>query len=148
MAMETLPDTMDLRLVDAIVETGSIGAAAAQLHVSQPSASQRLAVLERRLGVRLFERDTRGARPTPAGDAFIEPARRALRLLGEAVGSARAPEGSRISVGTIGSLAPAVFPALLSVLPGYDVREATDHGAVLATAVADGALDACVIGLA
>src|SRR4051812_43384251 len=125
--MEALPDTMDLRLVDAIAETGAISAAAAQLHLSQPSASQRLAVLERRLGVTLFERDTRGARPTTAGEAFIEPARRALQLLDEAVGAARSPQGLRLSVGTIGSLAPAVFPALLAVLPSYDVREVTNH---------------------
>jgi DNA-binding transcriptional LysR family regulator len=146
--MEVLPEVSDLKLVSAIAETGAIGAAAASLHVSQPSASQRLAVLERRLGAVLFDRDTTGARLTPAGEAFLAPARRALQLLGEAVVSARSPDGQRLSVGTIGSLAPAVFPALLTVLPESEVREATDHGAALATAVADGALDACVIGLA
>jgi DNA-binding transcriptional LysR family regulator len=146
--MSMLPDVADLLLVDAIAETGAIGAAAAQLHVSQPSASQRLAVLERRLGSVLFQRDTTGARLTPEGEAFLAPARRALLLLEEAVSAARSPYGQHLAVGTIGSLAPAVFPALVTVVPGADIREVTDHGAVLATAVADGAIDACVIGLA
>jgi DNA-binding transcriptional LysR family regulator len=145
--MEVTPGVGDCRLVAAIAETGAIGAAAAQLHVSQPSASQRLAVLERRLGATLVERDTTGARLTPAGEAFLEPARRALGLLDEAVSAARAPDAGRLSVGTIASLAPAVFAALIGVLPETEVREVTNHGAVLATAVADGALDACVIGL-
>ena len=55
--------------------------------------------------------------------------------------------GGHLSVGTIGSLAPAVFPALVTVVPDVEVREVTNHGAVLATAVADGAIDACIIGL-
>jgi DNA-binding transcriptional LysR family regulator len=146
--MDAMPDVMDLRLVDAIAETGAIGSAAAQLHMSQPSASQRLAVLERRLGTVLFERDTTGARLTHEGESFLVPARRALLLLEEAVSAARTPYGQHLAVGTIGSLAPAVFPALLTVVPDAQVREVTDHGAVLATAVADGAIDACVIGLA
>ena len=97
--MDVLPDVMDLRLVDAIGETGAIGSAAAELHMSQPSASQRLAVLERRLGAVLFERDTTGARLTAEGESFLVPARRALLLLEEAVSAARltgrAPSGGR-----------------------------------------------------
>jgi DNA-binding transcriptional LysR family regulator len=145
--MTVLPDVADVRLLDSIAVTGSIGAAAAELHVAQPSASQRLAVLERRLGISLVERDTTGARLTPAGEAFLAPARRALALLEESVVNARSPLGLHLSVGTIGSLAPTVFPALLAVLPDVEVHEVTNHGAVLARSVADGALDACVIGL-
>src|SRR6478735_3708713 len=98
---------VDLDLVAAIAETRSIGAAATRLHMTQPSASQRLAVLERRVGVLLVERDTTGARLTPAGELFAEHGRRALELVAEAVAGARAPRGLRLRVGTIGSLAPA-----------------------------------------
>src|SRR6478609_7032747 len=138
--MDVLPDVTDLLLVQAIAETGAIGSAAAQLHMSQPSASQRLAVLERRLGTVLFERDTTGARLTDHGESFLVPARRALLLLEEAVSAARAPRARHLAVGTIGSLAPAVFPALMNVVPDAVIREVTDHGAVLATAVSDGAI--------
>ncbi|HEY5785932.1 MAG TPA: LysR family transcriptional regulator [Microlunatus sp.] len=62
--------TCDLRLVAAVARLGSLGAAARELLVSQPSASQRLAALERRCGLRLFDRDNSGARPTAAGSAM------------------------------------------------------------------------------
>jgi DNA-binding transcriptional LysR family regulator len=137
----------DLRLVLAIHESGSIGGAATLLHLSQPSASQRLAVLERRVGVLLVERDTTGARLTPAGVLFAEHGGRALDLVAEAVAAARSPAGLRLSVGTIGSLAPVVFPALQRLLPDHVVEHRTDHGRPLVRAVADGALDAAVVGL-
>src|SRR3954469_15763829 len=97
-----LPDLDDLRLVVTIAETGAIGSAAAQLHVSQPSASQRLAILERRLGVTLFDRDTRGARLTAAGEELASAGTRALALVAEGVGRAQRPAGGALSVGTIG----------------------------------------------
>src|SRR3954451_17159181 len=137
----------DLRLVLAIDETGSIGGGATLLHLSQPSASQRLAVLERRLGVALVERDTTGARLTPAGLLLAEHGSRAIELVAEAVAAARSPTALRLSVGTIGSLAPVVYPALQTLFPEHLVEHRTDHGRQLVRAVADGALDAAVVGL-
>jgi UDP-glucuronate 4-epimerase len=61
------------------------------------------------------ERDTTGARLTPAGLLLAEHGRRALDLVTEAVAAARSPAGLRLSVGTIGSLAPVVYPALQSL---------------------------------
>lgn len=137
----------DVRLVLAISESGSIGAAAGRLHMTQPSASQRLAVLERRIGVALVDRDTTGARLTPAGELFVEHGRRALDLVDEAVATARSPQGLRLHVGTIGSLAPAVYPALQRELPDHELVHATAHGFQLVNAVADGSLDAAVLGV-
>jgi DNA-binding transcriptional LysR family regulator len=137
----------DLRLVLAIEDTGSIGGAATLLHISQPSASQRLAVLERRVGVELVERDTTGARLTPAGQLFAEHGGRALDLVTEAVAAARSPAALRLTVGTIGSLAPVVYPALQRLFADHVVEHRTDHGRPLVRAVADGALDAAVVGL-
>src|SRR3954468_18204449 len=137
----------DIRLELAIGETGSIGGAAGLPHASHPSASQRLSVLERRIGVGLVERDTTGARLTPAGELFAERGRRAVDLVDEAVASARSPEGMRLRVGTIGSLAPVVFPALQRVLPDHLVEYGTDHGRHLALSVSDGVLDAAVMGV-
>ena len=45
----------------AISRTGSVGTAARELRISQPSASQRLARLERTCATQLFLRDTRRA---------------------------------------------------------------------------------------
>lgn len=63
-----LPDLVSLRLLVEVVDRRSIGAAARQLGVSQPAASERLSGLERRLGVSLCTRGPTGIRPTPAGE--------------------------------------------------------------------------------
>src|SRR3954465_14615665 len=80
----------DVRLVLAVARTGSVGAAARRLRVTQPSASQRLARLERRTGLGLFDRDTQGARPTPAGAELARQADHILGHLGGALEAARA----------------------------------------------------------
>lgn len=73
---------MDLRqasYVVAVVDHGSFTAAAASIPVSQPALSQAVAALERELGTELFHRIGRRVRLTPAGEAFVVPARRMLR---------------------------------------------------------------------
>ena len=62
----------------AVVEHGSFTAAAASIPVSQPALSQAVAGLERELGAPLFHRIGRRVALTPAGEAFVEPARRML----------------------------------------------------------------------
>ena len=73
---------MDLRqasYVVAVVDEGSFTAAAASIPVSQPALSQAIASLERELGTELFHRLGRRVQLTPAGEAFVVPARRMLR---------------------------------------------------------------------
>lgn len=77
-------DFPDLRLVLALAEAGSLGKAAQQLPLALSAASNRLRLLEERLGTRLFERGALGVAPTPAGRIFLEHARRLLRLADEA----------------------------------------------------------------
>jgi len=71
-------DERRLRYFLAIVEEGSVTAAAARLHVAQPSLSQSLRGIERELGAELFHRVGRGLQLTSAGQALIGPARQAL----------------------------------------------------------------------
>ena len=73
---------MELRQVEyvvGVVDAGTFTAAAAELHVSQPSLSQGIARLEAELGTPLFHRVGRGAVLSAAGEAFVGPARRMLR---------------------------------------------------------------------
>jgi len=65
--------------VVAVVDEGSFTAAAASIPVSQPALSQAIASLERELGTELFHRLGRRVQLTPAGEAFVVPARRMLR---------------------------------------------------------------------
>src|ERR1700722_3681623 len=67
------------RYLVAIADHGSFTSAAAELHVSQPALSQQMRQLEEILGARLLDRTGRIVRPTDAGRAYIDHARRALR---------------------------------------------------------------------
>jgi len=50
---------------------GSLSGAAQQFDVTVPAVSKMLASLERHLGIRLFERSTKGLALTPAGDQYV-----------------------------------------------------------------------------
>lgn len=55
-----------------IVETGSFSKAAAELGITQPTATKAVAAMESRLGVRLLHRTTRGVSPTEVGSLYYE----------------------------------------------------------------------------
>ncbi|MDO4867859.1 MAG: LysR family transcriptional regulator [Clostridia bacterium] len=70
--------TSYLRYMVEIERTRSITQAAANLFLSQPNLSRILREVEEQLGYALFERTSRGVRPTEAGNAFLRHARRIL----------------------------------------------------------------------
>lgn len=72
------PDLDSLRLLVLVGERGSVGKAAAVLGIAQPSASKRLATLERQLGLALVDRTHRGSELTPAGTVVGGWAQRVL----------------------------------------------------------------------
>ncbi|WBQ08476.1 LysR family transcriptional regulator [Kribbella sp. CA-293567] len=147
--MASSPSVEDLRLVRAINRTGSVGTAARELRVSQPSASQRLARLERACGTQLFLRDTRGARATPAGQELARRAEHILGHLDEVYDATRAAAaGQHLAVGTFASLAPILFPVLDAELADLPLEQHVDHGRQLATMVAEGTIDAAFIAIA
>ncbi len=79
-----------LRYCIAVAEEGSFTRAAKRLGLAQQAVSRQIADLERELGIKLFERNARGAVLTPAGGAFVEGARGALGETLRAVQRARA----------------------------------------------------------
>ncbi len=68
----------------AVAKHGSIGAAAEQVNLSQPTVTEALAKLELRLEHVLFDRLPSGATPTPAGQLFLGRTARAIEILCEA----------------------------------------------------------------
>lgn len=78
MTTDRWPDLGVLELLVAVAETGSLGAAAARVGTTQPSASRSLARLERRLGVSLLERSPRGTRLTAEGTLVVDWSRDVL----------------------------------------------------------------------
>jgi DNA-binding transcriptional LysR family regulator len=74
-----------LECLVALVDHGSVSAAAAALHMSQPALSHQIAALEKEMGAPVAERLWRGVRITAAGRAAVEEARVALRAATQAV---------------------------------------------------------------
>ncbi len=62
----------DLELAQRIAGAGTLSGAARALHVDQTTASRRLAALERRLGVALFDRVGGRLAPTQALGAVLD----------------------------------------------------------------------------
>ena len=71
-------NTHDIEAFVAVVETGSIVAAATRLHLTQPGISRRVQSLEDRLGVALLERQSKPLKPTAAGREVYQRGRRVL----------------------------------------------------------------------
>ncbi|HVT29865.1 MAG TPA: LysR family transcriptional regulator [Lacipirellulaceae bacterium] len=70
----------DLRLLHAVVQSGGMAKAAAQLNISQPAVSKAIAALEQTLGVRLLDRNSRGVETTLYGRALL---RRGIAIFDE-----------------------------------------------------------------
>ncbi len=62
----------DLHIVLAVAESGSMAKAAADLAISQPSVSKAIAEVEHVLGLRLFDRGSKGIEPTAYGRALVK----------------------------------------------------------------------------
>jgi DNA-binding transcriptional LysR family regulator len=71
----------------AVAEEASVGRAAARLHLSQPPLSRQMLSLEHELGVKLFERTSRGVRLLPPGATLLP---RARTILADVAAAARA----------------------------------------------------------
>ncbi|GIF03948.1 LysR family transcriptional regulator [Actinoplanes siamensis] len=71
-------ETRELRYFVAVAEELNVGRAAQRLGIAQPPLSRAISQLERRLGVDLLERHSRGVTLTEAGAVLLREARAAL----------------------------------------------------------------------
>jgi LysR family carnitine catabolism transcriptional activator len=132
-------DERRLRYFLAIVEEGTLTAAATRLHVAQPSLSQALRAFERELGAELFHRAGRGLELTDAGRALIGPARQAMLSFEDVRGAVR--EVSELAAGTLRVVALATLAAdPLASLAGAFRR--AHPGLTVQIAVAESSADA------
>ncbi|WP_232665933.1 LysR family transcriptional regulator [Pseudonocardia sp. TRM90224] len=122
-------DVEGLRTFEAIHRTGSVTAAAAALHLSQPAVSRRLGLLERELGAPLFERVPAGAVVSEAGRALLPYAERVLATVRDAhaaVQDVGAPDRGSVSLALVGTLAGTGLTQVLRrftrLRPHVDVR--------------------------
>jgi DNA-binding transcriptional LysR family regulator len=98
----------ELKVFTAILEAGSLRAAARRLRRSAPSVTRSLAAIEERVGARLLERTTRHLAPTEAGQRLAERARQILSDYGAALGEATSARDASLR-GLLRVTAPTVF---------------------------------------
>lgn len=120
---------LEMRLFKAVVDCGGFTAAAHALDVSQPFVSRSITRLERRLGVALLHRSTRGQRLTDEGRTYLAACNRIIDALDQVEGeiaSARAEPSGELRVS-----APLAFgmdqvvprlPAFLAAHPQINFR--------------------------
>ncbi|MFF9747791.1 LysR family transcriptional regulator [Streptomyces albidoflavus] len=96
----------------AVAETLHYGRAAERLSMTQPPLSRRIQLLERELGVELFDRAGRSVRLTAAGQAFLGDARRILGLSEQAALSVRRTLEGEVGTVALGFTASATHSVL------------------------------------
>lgn len=105
-----------LHYVLKVAEHLHFSKAANHLGITQPSLSQQIDKLEKELGVRLFERQTRSVKVTADGEAFIIHAKRVLSELDQLSGTMKSLARSRKARLRIGSFVPNMGPCNLAAL--------------------------------
>jgi DNA-binding transcriptional LysR family regulator len=84
-----IPPLTSLLAFEAIARRQSFALAASELHLTPSAVSHQMAKLERQLGLKLFERSTRGVVLTPAGQDYLRRISGALAALSAATQEAR-----------------------------------------------------------
>ncbi|MFI6386673.1 LysR family transcriptional regulator [Nonomuraea sp. NPDC050540] len=146
--MSALPDLDSLKLLVDVGELGSLGRAARAAGIAQPSASKRIAQLERRLGLPLLERTPRGSALTAEGKMVAGWASQVLSAAQElmrAAAAVRLSEAAHLRVASSMTVAEYLVPRWLGefqnrepdVQVGLDVVNSAEVAA-LVLAGADG----------
>src|SRR3954447_13462480 len=145
-------DVARLRVIDAVARTGSVTAAAKELHYSQPSVTHHLGRLEDATGAQLLQRVGRGVRLTPAGQLLAD---RAAEILGR-IDAADAELSAHVGLtagrvrlaafaSAIGSLVPQAVAALAGRHPGLEISLIDTHPPEAIELLRAGKIDAAII---
>src|SRR5262245_30367714 len=106
----------DLHILLAVVQSGSMGKAAAQLSMSQPVVSKAIADMEHALGVKLLDRSRRGVELTTFGRAVIRRGAAGFDELRECVKELEFLADPTVGEVTVGGDSPAVAGLLPAVI--------------------------------
>ena len=141
-----------LRSIVAVFEEQSFTRAAERENATQSGVSQHVAAVETALGVTLFQRESDGVRPTPAGKRYYDHAVQVLRHLDMAAGEARSAD-SGISGPVHAGLMPAFTRAALAPVldrfleehPDIDVQVVEGYSGTLTDMVRSQSLDFALV---
>jgi len=111
-----MSDLKSYEYVLAIAECGAISEAAEKLGIAQPTLSRYIIKLENELGVTLFDRRELPLRPTGAGRAYVEAAKKLIYLEGQLKKQLDEEKGIKNSIVRVGispSRSPYMMPAIV-----------------------------------
>jgi DNA-binding transcriptional LysR family regulator len=111
-----------LRAFHVVAQQLNFSRSAELLHISQPALSLCIQQLEKALGVRLFERNTRLVTLTPAGHDFLAKLVPAIAAVDEAVASARRWATGEVGLIRVGYLIGAGLEELPRLLRDFSAR--------------------------
>jgi len=120
-----MPDLGEFEVLLAVAETGSLGAAARKVGLTQQAVSARLASTEARIGVQLAVRTPRGSQLTPAGVVVAEWAHQLLDVahhVDAGLASLRTDARSRIKISASQTVAEQLLPRWLMSLRAAAAR--------------------------
>jgi DNA-binding transcriptional LysR family regulator len=147
--MAEILDIIPLRTFVAIAECGGFGRAASALHLSQPTVSQHVRLLEKRLDQVLVEKNGRQARFTAAGERLLVEARRILTVHDEALERLDVALNAPIVIGSTETAADQILPELLATIrdayPERPVQFQIDRSTQMTEAVLKGTIDFAII---
>ncbi|MCB8913399.1 LysR family transcriptional regulator [Rhodococcus rhodochrous] len=142
-------DLVNLRTLVAIADTGGFRRAADALHLSQPTVSQHVRLLERRLKQSLVVKDGRGSRFTDAGEKLVHEARILLVAHEQMLGRLQADAPEQITIGSTEHAADRLLPEMLhAIRVAFDdarIQFRIDRSTTLAESVEKGTLDLAVV---
>ncbi len=143
-----------LRTLLAVAESKSFSAAARRLHLSQPAVSVQVRELERRFGVKLFERLGKQAHTTRPGRDLVEAAVRILRESDAADALMRRYRDGwmgRARIGTTNTVLMYLLPPVLRRLsldhPGIELHVTNLPTRESVEAILDNRLDLAIVTL-
>lgn len=151
--MKARPSLHALALYTAVVDHGSVTAAAKAEHISQPAVSSHIHSLERYYGVPLLARVGRGVEPTEAGRIVADHARRALALIDElerVVGDLDGLVRGRLVIGASSTVGEGLLPTYLgrfhSAHPGVELEVRIGNTDEITRIVLERLLDFAFVG--
>lgn len=140
-----------LRYFTTVARTLNLSQAARELRIAQPPLSAQIKSLEHELGVKLFERSSRGVALTQAGQAFLPKALDALRAAERAGESARSLASGRVDELRVGVIPPALNAAIAARVGAFHTAHPqvrlsfrTGGAAELHTALEAGEIDVAI----
>ncbi len=141
-----------VRYFVGVAEFGSVSRAARELAISQSAVTEAIKDLESRLGVKLFERRSRGLETTYQGHVFLRHAKAILAEVSNAetvFDGTPVPQGTRLNVGVTSLTAGYVLSDILArfrrACPGIEVNAVEDSGEYLEHLIVGGEIDIAVM---